>query len=848
MGLREVQERNSTKSTKSGDARPSKTSKISSKKSTKFGEDVLNGGTMDFDALLTQAKTIEHEEEFISRDLLVQVVGRMDDRHDAFMTLPMTIAYTLVFISLVYYHLRISTRQPAQLAVREWINGRDPRDDCENNVVDIGTFWDWLEGPAGIENLFGDEKQSIAYTNITHFYVANRWVVIGDVRLMGRRAPNDEEKHVYLLSDFKDQVNASSGGPAQRAKDAVELVKKDDFWNANLTYTRVAITLYNEWQQMYMKAAVQVTFTSQGQAKPVMYGAALPINPYPYVGVFIADVLFTGFAMYMFFNEFVDMCLSLRAGCGELLDYFTFWNCVDWVSIILALTFIVVWSLIIVASIDEVLRKPLDADLIIRQSMMDITKTRLQSIENRVDQLEMLYNIMKMVMAANTVSIVLKFFKAFTSNPRLSVVMDTFSSALVDFFHFVLIFFTIFLPFGLIGHCLFGRDVLEFQSLWGSMNTAFLVLMGEFEWYVENCSLIDISKAFPSGRSMIFAFVWFALFMFLINLILLNMFLAIIIEHYVEVVAKMARGGEALTLWAQTSAYLRFRRETKKFISLPSLRRALEDDDDPAHPDDKVTEESLIEAFPDMTQEQAEWIMNLLIKEYDKVKQPHHDHVVDPMFEPVMELCRAVQAIQGTMQEAQVATEELANLTPEDGAGTAAPEEGEAQAIVEAAPAPEDNDIPEIVADYVATADANELVGDDGTLAGEQLANTLLGQMEEASKAFNKSLQYQMRLSRRMEDLMVGLMVMERNSAGAEASPPAEVESARQASESQPSRRRRPKAHTEAPSRSHQPAGTQPAQGGGRSAGTQPAQGGTHPPQQDARGPQVIGNLRTIHW
>merc|ERR1719223_585821 len=89
----------------------------------------------------------------------------------------------------------------------------------------------------------------------------------------------------------------------------------------------------------------------------------------------------------------------------------------------------------------------------------------VDSLFARVQLLYHLYAVLHCVMALNTISIVMKFFKAFTANKRLRVVTDTFRDALVDFVHFGIIFTTIFLPFITVGHVLFGNDLEEFSSM-----------------------------------------------------------------------------------------------------------------------------------------------------------------------------------------------------------------------------------------------------------------------------------------------------------------------------------------------------------------------------------------------
>merc|ERR1712226_765911 len=133
-------------------------------------------------------------------------------------------------------------------------------------------------------------------------------------------------------------------------------------------------------------------------------------------------------------------------GCGELKDYFSFWNCVDWVCILLGALVISIWFGCTVCMNTDAIQDLLDG-MKLKVDVQELNADQLDALTTALRKLAYMYQAMHTVMAINTVSIVLKFFKAFTSNPRLKVVTDTFSAASVDLAHFGIIFATMFLPF-----------------------------------------------------------------------------------------------------------------------------------------------------------------------------------------------------------------------------------------------------------------------------------------------------------------------------------------------------------------------------------------------------------------
>jgi hypothetical protein len=147
--------------------------------------------------------------------------------------------------------------------------------------------------------------------------------------------------------------------------------------------------------------------------------------------------------------------------------------------------------------------------------------------------------------------------------------------------------------------------MLEFANFGRSMTTIFRILLGDFSWDSMN----------RIGRMQ--ANVWFWTFMWLVNLTMLNMLLAIIMDVYTEV--KGSIGSNAETLWSQTQEiFHRWRAiKTGREVSLSSTLEVL----DPTHLDEQDAEagafrdedlfnvETLAEKIPGMKREQAEGIL-----------------------------------------------------------------------------------------------------------------------------------------------------------------------------------------------------------------------------------------------
>merc|ERR1712079_664648 len=130
-----------------------------------------------------------------------------------------------------------------------------------------------------------------------------------------------------------------------------------------------------------------------------------------------------------------------------------------------------------------------------------------------------------------------RFFKAFSAQPRLSLVTQTITKASIDVLHFAVVFLTVFMIYTFSAMILFGQELEEFANFSRSFNTCFRVLLGDFDW----------ERMIHVGRLQ--ATIWFMSFTCLVNLVMLNLLLAIIIDVFTEVKGNI--GNDAETLLSQ---------------------------------------------------------------------------------------------------------------------------------------------------------------------------------------------------------------------------------------------------------------------------------------------------------
>merc|ERR1711904_29012 len=126
----------------------------------------------------------------------------------------------------------------------------------------------------------------------------------------------------------------------------------------------------------------------------------------------------------------------------------------------------------------------------------------------------------KLALALYPLVIIFRLFKAFSAQPRLAVVTKTMKNAMSDLLHFLLVFCSVFVAFAISGVVLFGREVYGFTTFPRAMNSCFRLLLGDIDWG-------EISEI---GRME--AGFWMWCFIIIVVLLMLNMLLAIVMDHY----------------------------------------------------------------------------------------------------------------------------------------------------------------------------------------------------------------------------------------------------------------------------------------------------------------------------
>jgi len=330
----------------------------------------------------------------------------------------------------------------------------------------------------------------------------------------------------------------------------------------------------------------------------------------------VVDALYVVLVLVPLKGELSDILQAVRAhGLRGFKSYWGFWNVLDWIAIVNGIIIVMIWLLICMAISSSNIQGVLKNDFKMTENVMSLEQPVIENLRDDLKVVLLLFRNMHLVMAANTIAIMLKFFKAFQANARLQVVTKTLMRAFVDIVHFMVVFMAAFNGFVVTGHILLGGDILHFNSFGASFNTAFLCLLGDFGWYSD---LTEKVEPLASGLPYFVVSLWFWSFIIFALQILLNMLLAIIMDNYAAVTGELMTMADAPTLVQQCHRYWTRKMMARKhgFTPLDRFFQELTGDKDP-HPDSFVSHESMMQAFPTMKTEQATFLMKWLQKDAD---------------------------------------------------------------------------------------------------------------------------------------------------------------------------------------------------------------------------------------
>merc|ERR1719183_1755520 len=121
----------------------------------------------------------------------------------------------------------------------------------------------------------------------------------------------------------------------------------------------------------------------------------------------------------------------------------------------------------------------------------------------------------------------IKTFKYLNFNHTMTLLSRTLSQCAGDILGYTVMFFIVFLAYAQFGYLVFGPTTFGFHTFGDSVYSLFRIILGDFDFY----ALIRADRVVGP--------IFFISYVFVVFFILINVFLAVINDSYVEVKAEL---------------------------------------------------------------------------------------------------------------------------------------------------------------------------------------------------------------------------------------------------------------------------------------------------------------------
>jgi len=443
---------------------------------------------------------------------------------------------------------------------------------------------------------------------------------------------------------------------------------EDAVWfSPQTTKVDITYTTYNAHLALITVTRIVFHLNRAGHIEKIIEPSSFWLFPYHDWSCYLLDCMLAVLILKIVVEEGIDVALHWRQ-MGVIQGtkvYARLANMVDWLSAVLAVVIVAYWCDHLF-QLDKVTNLLDGADHQIpgnwaneadREEWFDLCNTICKgSFELRT------------ILGHYTFVIVLRFFKAFSLQPRLSLVTRTLSQASVDVIHFGVVFMSVFVVYTISGMFFFGQELEGFANYGRATASVFSIMQGDWDW----------DQLIYVGRNQ--TYFWFYSFNIFVVLLMLNMLLAIIMDTYTEVKGHV--GADAETFWSQgREIYERWRAMARKqAVSMQQILLALEpdylnDDDDADDADDDtwMTVTDLLAKVPELPEGQANDVFSSAqrfqhLREQELREQPmsisdmtgkvgHMELQLNEVYDGLGVLAEATHLSSGTVMALMVAQE-----------------------------------------------------------------------------------------------------------------------------------------------------------------------------------------------
>ncbi|CAI5981567.1 unnamed protein product, partial [Closterium sp. NIES-64] len=331
-------------------------------------------------------------------------------------------------------------------------------------------------------------------------------------------------------------VNLDNAGATRRLQYLV-----DGFFIDNYTRT-IHVGLITRNANEHLFTATKATLTVQSGGSMEASFQVQPVNVEYYnmnessnVLRLVVELLFVAAVAWSIVEEVKEMLWTWKVQRRSFWHYASKgWNWVDWLSIALQITAIAIWISVAVTRAQGFTIQPhydiyytLDDNP--RYWSLPNPPVGYQAAMSAVDTLGFVTNLCAVYFALQGINVfimVLRLLKLMDFQPNMGIMTRSLRVAMPSLLHFFILFFVVFVAYATYGYLVFGMTLVQFSTLWLSLQTCFYMIVGQFGvfWFQQ-------MVGWQYAAAMVF---WFS-FVIIFCFILFNFLIAIIVDAFMAV-------------------------------------------------------------------------------------------------------------------------------------------------------------------------------------------------------------------------------------------------------------------------------------------------------------------------
>jgi hypothetical protein len=321
-----------------------------------------------------------------------------------------------------------------------------------------------------------------------------------------------------------------------RAIEKVTELENEGWIDYQTSWVGVQILVLNPDLGIFVHVTMNVYMPPSGAMLPKVSCQSFQPEPYQFKAVMALDGLYVLCVLWLTFSVARNLFRYCKESKGS--DYLKDpWNILDCTTVGCSYIVIILWMQLLVR-LSDVKEKAMAARALepLPGQTSEQYPQAVADLHEELRDTNQFLQSWRIMLCWYTLLVAMKFLESFANQPRLAVVTKTITRAGTDLFHFALVMLAVFMAFCVSGMLLFGRRLHEFSSEQWSINTCFLMMLGDFTYD-------DLAREHPVTTA-----VWFWVYIAVMMLLMLNMLMAIIMDVYTEV---KGEASEFAPVWTQ---------------------------------------------------------------------------------------------------------------------------------------------------------------------------------------------------------------------------------------------------------------------------------------------------------